>query len=351
MEDDPQRALLAELLAEVRELRAAVRAGPTAAPAPTSDLTFAELVAKYFKAHTGAKWYQHRQYAMKAMLAHFGHRLVTSLRRADWFEYRDEVRAKQKTRMKGYPSIGQLNQEFAYMRIVMRWGVATERIAANPFDGVKKLKGTRSRETEIAPAALDAALDAAGTLLSSVYLIVCIETGMRASEVRLMEWPDIDEERRRIMIPWDRTKGAEGREVPVTEACWAALDRLPRNLTSPKVFVNPNTGDAYSKQHIWKLCRAVLDHLQAAPGDVRVRTHDARHSLVSRLVRAGMSTFGSMKIVGHKSASQHWRYTHINDSDRARAKELLDADRKAPRRSDDANAAPAVTTFQDSRKS
>ena len=325
--------LTGELLAELREVRAELRA---LRGEPRRDYLFGSLWRDYAEAMKDRKWFVHSVSLMKPAVEAFGKSMVGTLRKADWYAFLDRYRQSE-TRDGKPPSVGTCNALLMRTKAMLNWGVHRELVSANPWRDVKKVPGQRARETEIPTEDLDAALGEGG-LLACVFLVVYFEAGMRASEIRTMHWSDIDFRHRRIRVWSDRTKTREGRQVPLSETAAEWLEKLPRHVTSPYVFVNPKTasqenpdGKPYTKQHIWSLTQPILRCLKAAPGDGNVHAHDARHSLVSRLHRAGMSLFSAMKIVGHRSPATHWKYHHVSDVDRAEAKRILDGQRKGPR--------------------
>lgn len=321
MDEEDTRALRAQIDA----LTAAV-AALAGAKGPARDLAVSDLGKRYAKRASKAA-----MYTLRAFLAAFGDRFVLSLRKVDYLQFRDERRDRKTVRGEA-PAVGTLNTELACVMAMFRWGVAAELIDVNPFEGVKKLKGQRSRETELDPHEHAGAFEDA-SLLVRVFQTTCIETGMRnGCEVRRMEWPHIDNARSVIYVPRENTKGkTRAREVPMSDYLRDTLKGMTRVLGSPFVFANPHTKRPYSAKHLNHLSRPYLNLLPAAPGDKRAQTHDGRHSLVSRLARGGLGPMPSMRIVGHETASQHWRYLHVSDDDRGRAKALLDAQRRGPK--------------------
>ncbi len=325
--DDEERRALREQIAALTAAVSALTMGRPGSARPS--ITVGKLAERYRKRTS-----RFALYNIAHVIEHFGDRDVSSLRRSDWLEYR-EKRQETNTRFDRPPKISTLNTELAQTHAMMRWAVSNEIIESNPFEGMKKLKGQRARETEIDPIELDAALVDAPVLVR-VFQIACIETGMRnGSEVRRMQWTHVDWVRARIQIPAENSKTKKAREVPLTDYLKRALESMPRVLGSRFVFANPATRDPYSRGYLHSLSRRYLNRLTPAPGDERVVTHDGRHGYVSRLGRLGMSTFAAMKIAGHASAHMHFRYSHLNEDDRARAKKLLDGDRKSPQRVND----------------
>lgn len=313
----------ASLRAQIAALTAAVQA---LAKKKAPDATIAELGERYrLRARPAA------MYTLAAFLAKFGARRPTELAKADYIAWRDE-RAHGVTVLRRPRAVGTVNTEHAQALAFFRWCLAAQLVDESPIEGIKKLKGQRPRETEIdVHEQADAFADA--PLLVRVFQAVCIETGMRPGcEARRLERTHIDRATSTIFIPRENVKGkTRARTVPMSDYLADLLDRYPPVMGSTFVFANPRTRKPYTAKHLAHICRPYLDRLKAAPGDRRVVTHDNRHGAVSRLARGGLNPMVSMKIIGHETATMHWRYLHVSDDDRARAKTLLDDDRKAPR--------------------
>lgn len=327
-DDEDQRAVIARMAATIEAMNSAIvalsaaQAGSGRRPAP--DLLVSELGARYARRAS-----KKAMYTLVAFLAHFRDRAVSSLRKADYLHWRDEIRAVGDTRKKRPRAVGTLNQELAQVLAMFRWAVTNEIIDVNPFEGVRRLKGQRPRETEI-DALEHADAFTSAPLLVRVFQAVCIETGMRnGCEVRRMERGHINRARSTIHVPRENVKGkTRARDVPMSDYLRKMLDELPPVVGSPFVFANPHTKKPYSAKHLAALSRPYLDKLPHAPGDYQANTHDTRHGAVSRLARGGLNPMAAMKIIGHSSPSMHWRYLHVSEADKAKAKSLLDAERK-----------------------
>ena len=317
MDDVEARALRERIAA----LTAAVQVLTGRAPPRHADVTVNTVAAKYER-HVGKQV----MYTVRPFLAAFGERMVSTLRRAEYVEWRDEDRAKPKTGKP--PKVGTLNQGLRQTLAMFRWAVGAELITENPLDGVAFLKGQRPRETEIDPDE-DARAFVDAPLLVRAFQAVCDETGARnGCEVRMLERAHIDKARCMIRFWRTNTKGkVMTRDVPVTRELIGLLDELPVVVGSPFIFANPLTRRPYCREHMMKISRPFLRRLTAAPGDERVTTHDRRHTRVSRLARGGMNAMASMKLIGHKTPAMHWRYLHVSDADRTKMKDILEQER------------------------
>lgn len=318
-EETDLRAQIAALTAAVQALGAKV---PKAQP-----ITFAELAAKYGR-KVGKKYI----YTLKPFLRRFGDRVVSTFRRAEYLEWRDEERAHATTMLGTIVSIGTLNQELKIALAMCRWGVEAEHLDENPIEGIAALKGQCARETEIDPAE-DAKALAGAPLIVRVFQGLCDETGARnGCEVRLVEWSHIDKARAVVKFPRENTKGkVMTREVPISRELLALIEEMPVMLGNPYLFPSPlKKGRPYSYVGLHRLWRPYLDKLTPAPGDGRVVTHDRRHGRVSRLARAGINPMAAMKLIGHKTPAMHWRYLHVSEADREAMRAVLEQERRGP---------------------
>lgn len=316
---------LEALQAKIEALTAAVSALTGRSDPKRADPAIDEIGRWYFRRAT-----KQARYTLGPFLRDWGGRCVSELTKGGYMAWRDE-RAAETTLLRRPRSVGTLNLELATVLAMFRAAKVAGLVDENPLEGLRRLKGQRSRETEIEPQTHAQALQDA-PLLVRVFQAACIETGARSGcEVRRMEWAHVNEINESIHIPRENTKGKiAARDVPLTKYLRDLLRVMPRVLGSPYIFANPETKQPYSAKHLCMLSRPYLDRLKAAPGDRRVVTHDARHSAVSRLARGGMATLAAMRLIGHASANQHWRYLHLSESDRAKAKQVLDAQRNVP---------------------
>jgi integrase len=173
-------------------------------------------------------------------------------------------------------------------------------------------------------------------------LMVYLHTGVRAAEVR-MRWKQVDFEQRTIRVGHSKTKGGEGRFIPLNDEVYEILTEWHSRFTDPppEHFVFPSErygfdGDAgrlrgavkvygldptkpmASMKVAWTACRKAAD--------VSCRLHDLRHTFISALAEAGVPESTMKAIAGWMSAKMLERYSHT----RQQAKR--DAVNKLPRR-------------------
>jgi len=145
------------------------------------------------------------------------------------------------------------------------------------------------------------------------FLYFC---GGRSGEAELIEWSQVDLERKLIRIEDDQTKDKQEREIPLPQRLVLMLQRI-----EPK----PGRGIRHN-QHPqgkeWtKACAALglgrIIAVEGTPYDPRyegLTLHDFRRSPIRNLVTlAGVRETVAMEITGHKTRSVFDRY-HIVDT-------------------------------------
>jgi integrase len=146
------------------------------------------------------------------------------------------------------------------------------------------------------------------------YITFLYFCGGRSGEVELIEWSQVDLERKLIRIEDDQTKDKEAREIP-----------LPQRLVLMLERIEPKQGRVFDTTNIrkeWtKACAALglgrIIAVEGRPYDPRyegLTLHDFRRSAIRNLVTlAGVREKVAMEITGHKTRSVFDRY-HIVDT-------------------------------------
>jgi integrase len=171
-------------------------------------------------------------------------------------------------------------------------------------------------------------------------LVVLMNTGLRVSELRTLQCRQVDLLERFLSVGRSKTKGGEGRIVPLNREAFAALIQWRQNFENPLpthfVFPSERYGlkgeDGYKHGTVsvwnrdpekaigswkvaWEACRK-----QAG---VNCRLHDLRHTFVSRLAEAQNADQTIMALAGHMSRKMMERYSHARNEAKRRAVEEL----------------------------
>lgn len=156
--------------------------------------------------------------------------------------------------------------------------------------------------------------------------ILLYYTGCRRGEALALEWSDIDRENRVIhitkelefhgnrgeVVHW--TKSAAGRRDIIIRA--KLLDLLPKRKKSGLLFPGKSGGPITKGEFIqW------WDDLKLG-----ITPHQLRHAYVTELYEAGLPAEVAMTQTGHSDIkTMRGIYTHIRDSQKDKARQLLDA--------------------------
>ena len=172
-------------------------------------------------------------------------------------------------------------------------------------------------------------------------LVMLVNTGLRVSELRTLQWRQVDLLERCLIVGKSKTRGGEGRMVPLNQEAFAALTEWRQNFSDPlpSHFVFPSEryglkGDDGFKHGMvavwdrnpqkpigswktaWGLCRKAAK--------VECRLHDLRHTFsVSPRRKTKYRPQTIMALAGHLSRKMMDRYSHVRNEAKRRAVEGL----------------------------
>lgn len=290
------------------------------------DLTFAALWDRYRRTFPkNETWPRTAVSIMLRPLETFGAMRIVDLKAMHWSDFRDRDDVQKLA-----PSTR--NQILTRITAMMNWALTDGRIASNPFERAKPERSRPKRETEFSLEDEERFLQAASLRLS-VFFMIAIDSGMRHKEIRLLRWDQIDVKARTVQVSWAETKGKRSGTAYLTPRSIAALKLLPRVEGSPYVFARKPDGNPFSYATFYLEFRRISKKLglKAAPGDVRPRVHDCRHSLASRLSRRGAPLPAIQAILRHAQPTTTSLYIHTRPEDIVAAHALLDDCRASPR--------------------
>jgi integrase len=260
----------------------------------------------------------------------FGNRLLNDIEHGDVADYRDQRQWDGAADKTISLEIGTLRGVMLHHDLDANWRSIKKKI---------KLKRARKVGRAITMAEQDALLaecrrSRSRSLFISVTL--AIECCLRYSEIRLLQWRQIDFGRRVITVGESKTDAGEGREVPLNTLAdailrsWAA--QFPARKLNHYIFPSKKYGqngsvydmDVTKPISTWK---EGWEHAKLRAG-VSCRFHDLRHTGCTRLLDAGVSHPVVAEIMGW-SASTAIRmikevYGHTNLSTRQRAIEQVE---------------------------
>jgi integrase len=249
-----------------------------------------------------------------------GPRRAAKLSRKDVEEYRQK-RFSEPTRRGGSPAPGTIDREVALLKRCINYAVECGTLVRNPIASVSLLNEPNTREMTLRPTMLERVLEAAPPAFVPV-IEFDYETGLRKNEVRFLRWEQVDLVQGCVRLSAKETKTNQARIVYLTSRARAILSELPRQLHSPYVFVNPDTGRP------WSELNKMLRRACSRAGLKRIWFHDLRRSFVTNARRRGVPESVVMKLSGHRTRSVFDRYNIIDEGDLKAAVEQIDRARR-----------------------
>jgi integrase len=254
--------------------------------------------------------------AISQLTKDFGKQLLCDLSGVDLAGY-------QNRRKRDGVSNRTVNLELGVLRSILRRYRMWEPIAAD----VEFLKESPSPGRALTHEEETALLDAASkSRCRSLYAVImlAINTGMRASEIRGLTWAQIDFLAKSLLVGKSKTAAGTGRIIPLNPRAVEVLTHWRRLYagTEAEHYVFPHekyglAGDdrkpcAYEiiptePMHRWKVA---WESARKTAG-VSCRFHDLRHTFISRLAESQASDSTVMALAGHVSRAMMERYSHI----------------------------------------
>lgn len=173
-------------------------------------------------------------------------------------------------------------------------------------------KTPRRLPTILSPEEVTRLIEASTNLMHRTMLMVLYGTGMRRTEVSLLQVADIDSQR--MVIHIRQGKGSRDRDVPLSGKLLEALREYWR-WKKPKVYLFPSTWGhpgveaPISDKMIWY---AVRQAARRAGLSKRIGPHSFRHSFATHLLEAGTDLRTIQLLMGHSRLEDTTVYLHLS---------------------------------------
>lgn len=216
-----------------------------------------------------------------------------------------------------------LNSVSRFCRYLADLGV----FATNPCRGVTMPRKTKQPPIYLSAIEYDLTLELARKFGIHCEVCLALNTGLRMTELRLLEWRDVDFDQRTLMVR--NTKDRAFRTVPLNQRAIAAL-RKQHRVSGMRPYIFPGgrrRKDGHSGKGPWDLNKPrrenwwvnALIPLQEKiptfqltdPGSVGRGWHLFRHTFASRAVQAGVPIFTVSNWLGHKDVKTTMIYAHL----------------------------------------
>jgi integrase len=242
-------------------------------------------------------------------------------------------------RLRSGSSVRTANLVTDRLRAMLTWAVRVGLISTNPLASLPRLPENdatkRYRRRALSDAEIEALLDAARdddlrTRRRVPQLPLwrsLLETGARYGELVRVTWADVDFERALLTLRATNTKSRKERAIPLLGGLVSELRALqPEHVAvlgrplrqSDLVFRSPE-GCAWPRHsvNINRMLHRLLEAAEIDRLDAQGRkfdVHACRHSLASRLARAGVPITFAQRLLGHSTVEMTARvYTHLGE--------------------------------------
>ena len=250
-----------------------------------------------------------------------------------------DISRYQQHRLKEKAAPKTINLEAGTIRAILR----RHRLWANLQPDVRMLATRddigRSLSVEEEKKLLDGCAESRSRSLLPAVLLA-LNTGMRYSELRLLRWQQVDLTRRTVRVGKSKTEAGTGRTIPLNDRAIKVLefwaDLFPTREPEHFVFPSERYGAGGNK---FEPCVYDIDPSRAINSwkeawesvkedtEITIRFHDLRHTVVTRMLEAGVPLSVVASILGWSAATtvrMAKRYGHIGQVAQRHAVEMLD---------------------------
>ena len=225
-------------------------------------------------------------------------RFLSSLRTTDFALWRDERVRQGKSSNTVKLELAIISHLYSVARA--EWSFES---LENPIRFLRMPKIPKGRTRRVSNHEIQSLIKNTDSIDLPVILELAVETGMRRGEIALLEWKNVNFEKRTIQLY--ETKNGESRVVPLSTAAVKILRNHVVRIDG-KVFGMSAHAITYAFIRACKRC-----------GFNDLHFHDIRHEAITRMVEKGLNILEVSSISGHKTMQMLKRYTHLKASDLA----------------------------------
>lgn len=279
-----------------RECELSVEQGHLSSKAPSLCLSLEEAANRFLKEvsihHKGR---EAEQYRLTHLVARLGKTKSLSA-------VSPEDVAKMRNMRLERVSSGTVRRELTLLSSIFEiakteWGAKG---LINPVAAIKRPKDGPARDRRLTPLESKTLLEGAQKTTNPELfnaITLALETAMRQGEILKLQWPDIDFDRRQIIVR--DTKNGANRMIVISDALLPHLNEIKQS--SNYLFSIKASGLQHSFKRLVQKLR--IENLTF---------HDLRHEAISRLFERGLSVPEVQLMSGHKTLDQLMRYSHAH---------------------------------------
>lgn len=226
----------------------------------------------------------------------------------------DRVRGYISQRQAESASNASINRELSALKRMFSLAVQAEKLSSKPY--IPTLEENNARQGFLDHGGFLALRNDLPDYLKDPVTFLYL-SGWRVSEMRALEWRDVDAAGKVVRLRPEISKNKDGRLLPLRSELLEVIERAREHRLPECPFVFHRCGSRIGDfRKAWKAaCK------EAKVGGLIV--HDLRRTAVRNFVRAGVPERVAMSLSGHKTRSIFDRYNIVSEADLIQATEKL----------------------------
>lgn len=226
----------------------------------------------------------------------------------------DRVGAYVRERQREGAANGSINRELAALKRAFKVATRAGKLSSAPY--IPLLEENNSRRGFLDHGSFLALRDALPKHLKGPVTFLYL-SGWRVSEMRTLDWREVDLAGREVRLRPEVSKNKDGRMLPLRGELLELIERAKEARRPDCLFVFHEAGEPIGDfRKAWKTaCKAAKL--------TGIIVHDLRRTAVRNMVRAGIPERVAMELSGHKTRRIFDRYNIVSNEDLASATERL----------------------------
>jgi integrase len=226
----------------------------------------------------------------------------------------DRIRSYIARRQEEKASNATVNRELAALKRMFSLAVQAGKLSAKPY--IPTLEENNARQGFLDHGNFLALRDALPDYLKDPVTFLYF-SGWRVSEMRKLEWRDVDLTGRVVRLRPEISKNKDGRLLPLTGELLEVIQKARMRRKPECSFVFHREGESVGDfRKAWKGACDVS-------GLKGIIVHDLRRTAIRNMVRAGIPERVAMSLSGHKTRNIFDRYNIVSEADLVQAADRL----------------------------
>jgi integrase len=222
----------------------------------------------------------------------------------------DRIAAYVRERQKEGAANGSINRELAALKRAFTLATRAGKLSSAPH--IPLLEENNSRRGFLDHGSFLALRDSLPKHLKDPVTFLYL-SGWRVSEMRTLEWRDVDLTGREVRLRPEVSKNKDGRVLPLRGELLEIFERTREKRRPDCPFVFHDEGEPIGDfRKAWKTASKTA-------GSSGIIVHDLRRTAVRNMVRAGIPERIAMELSGHKTRRIFDRYNIVSNEDLAAA--------------------------------